>query len=443
MEGDEIGRVEQIYDVINDSDSDENLNSATQQTTGAGGKRRNFTRTWTTEPTADKRKLLLKLRDKFCRKSSEEFTNNVGVHGTSESLSPCVSAGIAKGEVADKRRTLQDMHHKTRSSSSWNKASASEVGSKRSRSKTLSFLGRFRDSKNEDMLINDGSCDHLQNSCLFSNQHAGPLGEASQNGALASEEDSDDPPPLPDRPLPAVREKLRERAQSVTFPLDRESFARKEIDFQKEKGATEQNSGELPPLADNLEKLSHYSWYWGPLDRYEAEKKLEGKSDGSFLVRDSFHEFHLYSVTFRSKGRTLHTRIIYDKGQFGFMGPNGMEPSTGSVVGLMKKTMRISQRGTLTFSSGNGITCPSYPIRFLFPFSRFEELPSLQHQCRFVIRQNSRCDKLHELPLPPKLIRYLQVENHYLPEDELTKQKNCIRNRKVFCSVLDKADMDK
>lgn len=62
-------------------------------------------------------------------------------------------------------------------------------------------------------------------------------------------------------------------------------------------------------LVPDLEKIINSSFYWGKMDRYEAERLLEGQSEGTFLLRDSAQEEFLFSVTFRKYGRSLHARI--------------------------------------------------------------------------------------------------------------------------------------
>lgn len=451
MEKDELGGGRQIYDVIEDSDDEDSKfkteDLKTQSLTAVRGKRGTFAErrgNATAEATGDIKNILHKLKGKFRRKSTEN--DSFECFEQSEGLSPsshaCFLPGPVVGdETAARRRVLGDMHNSSQSFPSPGKASA--TGVLKSRSKMLAFgkLGILKKSKNGNMLMPehnyehvDNSCRHLPNSCL-SDQHGAPFSELIQNSALPSKGESD-PPPIPDRPQPKPgKQQQRCRAKSITFPLDHDSFAGKEINFEKWKkadssydhgksvtSALEQNSHQLPSLSNNLEKLSHYSWYWGPINRFQAEQQLHGKPDGSFLVRDSSHEFHLYSVSFRSKGQTLHTRIKYDKGRFGFLTSTGLHPETNSVVALVKKSMKMSQRGHMGTSSA-GITWPTFPIQFIYPVTRFEDLPSLKHLCRFVIRQNSRCDKLHELPLPPKLISYLDVDNHFLPEAELQKRK--------------------
>lgn len=45
------------------------------------------------------------------------------------------------------------------------------------------------------------------------------------------------------------------------------------------------------------------------MDRFKAESLLEGKPEGSFLLRDSAQSEYLFSVSFRRFQRTLHARI--------------------------------------------------------------------------------------------------------------------------------------
>jgi suppressor of cytokine signaling 5 len=40
-------------------------------------------------------------------------------------------------------------------------------------------------------------------------------------------------------------------------------------------------------LVPDLKAITSCSFYWGKIDRYEAEKLLEGKPEGTFLLRDS------------------------------------------------------------------------------------------------------------------------------------------------------------
>lgn len=59
--------------------------------------------------------------------------------------------------------------------------------------------------------------------------------------------------------------------------------------------------------------LSQYGWYWGNLNRTGAQRRLKGKENGSFLVRNSQTEKNQFTLSFRSAGVTLHCRINLDE----------------------------------------------------------------------------------------------------------------------------------
>ena len=68
--------------------------------------------------------------------------------------------------------------------------------------------------------------------------------------------------------------------------------------------------------ASELKDLAKCGWYWGPISRREAENKLYNQVNGAFLVRDSTDDRYLLSLSFRSNGTTLHTRIEHSNGKF-------------------------------------------------------------------------------------------------------------------------------
>lgn len=158
-----------------------------------------------------------------------------------------------------------------------------------------------------------------------------------------------------------------------------------------------------------LRDLACHGWYWGPMTRVEAEEKLAGCNDGTFLVRDSSDERYLLSLSFRSQGKTLHTRIEYSNGFFSFYSfPDSENEGYRSVVELMEKSMQYSSVGVFCFSRARAMGSPAVPVRLLKPLSRFFHVQSLQHYCRFVIRQSIRFDTIRQLPLPKHVHKYLE-----------------------------------
>lgn len=162
-------------------------------------------------------------------------------------------------------------------------------------------------------------------------------------------------------------------------------------------------------LCLGLRDLSNHGWYWGPITRVEAEERLTGTNDGTFLVRDSSDERYLLSLSFRSQGKTLHTRIEYSNGYFSFYSfPDSDTEGYQSVVELIESSMQYSQEGVFCFSRARALGSPAVPVRLLKPFSRFNHVRSLQHYCRFVIRQSIRFDLIRQLPLPRHVHGYLE-----------------------------------
>ena len=164
-------------------------------------------------------------------------------------------------------------------------------------------------------------------------------------------------------------------------------------------------------LTKELVKLAKHGWYWGPINRVEAEEKLTNQPDGAFLVRDSSDERYLLSLSFRSYGRTLHTRIEHCNGVFSFYAQPESEGYC-SIVDLINHSMNDSQTGVFYYSRARTPGSPSFPVRLTKPVSRFSHVRSLQYLCRFVIRQTTRVDHIQKLPLPTSIKGWLQQKQY-------------------------------
>ncbi|NXB07913.1 SOCS7 protein, partial [Cnemophilus loriae] len=165
---------------------------------------------------------------------------------------------------------------------------------------------------------------------------------------------------------------------------------------------------------------SQCGWYWGPMNWEDAEMKLKGKPDGSFLVRDSSDPRYILSLSFRSQGITHHTRMEHYRGTFSLWCHPKFEDRCQSVVEFIKRAIMHSKNGKFLYFLRSRVPgLPPTPVQLLYPVSRFSNVKSLQHLCRFRIRQLVRIDHIPELPLPKPLISYIRKFYYYDPQEEV------------------------
>lgn len=151
-------------------------------------------------------------------------------------------------------------------------------------------------------------------------------------------------------------------------------------------------------LVPDLLQITGNPCYWGVMDRYEAEALLEGKPEGTFLLRDSAQEDYLFSVSFRRYNRSLHARIEQWNHNFSFDAHDPCVFHSSTVTGLLEHYKDPSScmffEPLLTIS-----------LNRTFPFS-------LQYICRAVICRCTTYDGIDGLPLPAVLQDFLK-EYHY------------------------------
>ncbi|XP_075214749.1 uncharacterized protein LOC142320624 [Lycorma delicatula] len=151
-------------------------------------------------------------------------------------------------------------------------------------------------------------------------------------------------------------------------------------------------------LVPDLLQITSCSFYWGKMDRYEAERLLEGRPEGTFLLRDSAQEEYLFSVSFRKYGRSLHARIEQWNHRFSFDSHDPGVFSSSTVCGLIEHYKDPS-------------CCMFFEPMLTIPLHRNFPFP-LQHLCRAVVCSRATYDGVSQLKLPKALKAYLK-EYHY------------------------------
>ncbi|KAI9556812.1 hypothetical protein GHT06_016603 [Daphnia sinensis] len=151
-------------------------------------------------------------------------------------------------------------------------------------------------------------------------------------------------------------------------------------------------------LVPDLLDITKCSFYWGKMDRYEAERLLENRADGTFLLRDSAQEEYLFSVSFRRYNRSLHARIEQWNHRFSFDSHDPGVYSSPTILGLIDHYK-------------NPELCMFFEPTLTLPLHRNSPF-TLQHLSRAVICSNITYDGVSELNLPKALKLYLK-EYHY------------------------------
>ncbi|XP_026181662.1 suppressor of cytokine signaling 3a [Mastacembelus armatus] len=154
-----------------------------------------------------------------------------------------------------------------------------------------------------------------------------------------------------------------------------------------------------------LHKLQESGFYWGPITGKEANAMLAVENIGTFLIRDSSDNRHLFALSVKTASGTKNLRIQCDSSSFYLQtDPKNIQsvPHFDCVLKLVHYYMPQSKGNT---RSGN--MCHIYcggekiPLELIKPFSC--SLSTLQHLCRKAVNGHSDIlSKKEKLPIPLK-----------------------------------------
>ncbi|XP_044270458.1 uncharacterized protein LOC123015071 [Tribolium madens] len=179
------------------------------------------------------------------------------------------------------------------------------------------------------------------------------------------------------------------------------------LPFKEEEKADEQ----ILDFATSIQRVKDYGWYWGPLPSEVAEKILSNEPDGSFIVRDSSDDHYIFSLTFKLNNCVRHVRIDHDQGNFSFGSCTKFKSQT--IVEFIENAVEHSRSGRYLFFLHRRPVIGPVRVQLLHPVSRFKQVQSLQHICRFAIHKVVRRDLIPSLPLPRRMIDYLNTPHYY------------------------------
>lgn len=84
-----------------------------------------------------------------------------------------------------------------------------------------------------------------------------------------------------------------------------------------------------------------------------------------------------------------------------------------TIVDFIENAVEHSRSGRYLFFLHRRPVLGPMRVQLLHPVSRFKQVQSLQHTCRFVILKMVRRDLIPTLPLPRRLIDYLSTPHYY------------------------------
>lgn len=159
-------------------------------------------------------------------------------------------------------------------------------------------------------------------------------------------------------------------------------------------------------LVPDIDKILNASYYWGVMDRFRAEQLLEGKPEGTFLLRDSAQTEYLFSVSFRRYQRTLHARIEQGNHRFSFDIHDQSVYSAPTITKLIEKYKDPAR-------------CLFFEPQLTHPLHR-PHVFSLQELCRGVIVSRTTYTGVASLRLPPKLKQFIREYHYTMPVRTVT-----------------------
>ncbi|XP_040919031.1 suppressor of cytokine signaling 3a [Toxotes jaculatrix] len=165
---------------------------------------------------------------------------------------------------------------------------------------------------------------------------------------------------------------------------------------------------QFPMVVATLQKLQESGFYLGPVTGKEANAMLAAETTGTFLIRDSSDNRHLFTLCVKTELGTKNLRIQYDASSFYLQtDPKNISsvPHFDCVLKLIYYYMPQSKGNT---RGGNiyYIHCgkEKIPLELIKPLSC--SLSTLQHLCRKTVNGHldisSKTDKL-----PPTLQKFL------------------------------------
>lgn len=164
-------------------------------------------------------------------------------------------------------------------------------------------------------------------------------------------------------------------------------------------------------IGEVLDRLHTCGWYWGAITNTEAMRILKSKPCGTFLLRDSSHSRHYFTLSVRTSRGITSIRVLFERGRFTLDNLNTelrqSIPNFDCVLKLICYYVHLSnnQDGRKLLAKPDKNVEEDTCVVLRKPL--FREVPSLKHLCRRVINTTQLLRNVPRIKLPRTIESYL------------------------------------
>ena len=157
-----------------------------------------------------------------------------------------------------------------------------------------------------------------------------------------------------------------------------------------------------------ISSLHKGGWYWGKVSYDTAIDKLLDSKSGTFLLRDSSDDHHLFTFAIKCHGDVINLRVHFSKGRFSLDSIDycyAPSPTFDSVCDLAEYYMCKNKRFYIHIPDSD-----AQPLAVELKHPYLKHVLPLQHTCRKIIHRYLRkIEDVDKLPIPPKIHQFLRM----------------------------------
>ena len=177
------------------------------------------------------------------------------------------------------------------------------------------------------------------------------------------------------------------------------------------KRTDEPNIRTLPqrtPVQADPSDLSNQEWFWGSISRKEASELLQGKEDGSFLVRNSQKQTGEWTLTVKKGGNDKLIKIMQRDGRYGFREDDLKYSSVQDLIKFFRENSLEMYNSKLN-------------VRLMYPITR-DDLTPIENADS--LNPEELSEKYHAVDIKLKKLKGLEAQAH--EKEQMLEEVKCL-----------------